>query len=77
MDKELLELLEQADPIDFVGCLKENFRKHNKQHYGMLAEIYWNKHDTEFKILSAGCRAAIIVYLHTADTRGNLWEEIH
>ena len=76
MEKELLELLEQADPTDFADCLKENLREHSKRHYNMLAEIYWNK-KSEFKMLSAGCRAAIIVYLHTANTSGNLWEEIH
>jgi hypothetical protein len=75
VEKELLELLEQADAKDFIECLKENYREHSKQHYNMLAEIYWNK-KAEFGMLSAGCRAALIIYLHTADTRGNLWEEI-
>jgi hypothetical protein len=74
MEKELLELLERADPKDFVECLKENYQKHGRQHFNMLSEMYWNKKH-EFKMLSAGCQAAAIVYLHTANTRGNLWEK--
>lgn len=74
MEKELLDLLERADPKDFTECLKENYRKHSRQHFNMLSAMYWND-QREFKTLSAGCRAAAIIYLRTADVRGDLWEE--
>jgi len=74
MEKELLDLLEQADPTDFVECLKENYQKHSRQHFNMLSEMYWNR-PQEFKMLSAGCQAAAIIYLHTVNVRGNLWAE--
>jgi len=60
---ELKTLLEQADPKDFADCLRENLNASNQeQHYNMLAEIYYNDR-THYNALSAGCKAALIIYL--------------
>lgn len=63
MKEELLEYLNQADPKDLLDCLKENFGDANQErHYKMLAEIYWND-KTHFDALSAGCKAALLIYI--------------
>ena len=60
---ELVELLNQADPKDFLNCMKENFNAEcPDRHYNMLAELYYND-KAHYKCLSAGCKAALIIYL--------------
>ena len=63
INPEFLELLTEANPQDFYDCLKENFEsKDQEQHYRMLAELYYNDKN-HYKCLSAGCKAAMILYL--------------
>lgn len=62
-NEELIELLNQADPKDLLRCLKENFSAEEpSRHYNMLAELYYND-KAHYKCLSAGCKAALIIYL--------------
>ena len=63
INPEFLELLNQADPKDFYECIKENFEAEDQEkHYKMLAELYYND-KAHYKCLSAGCKAAMILYL--------------
>lgn len=63
MQEELQKYLNEADPQDFLDCLKENLEKDSGEYYTMLAEIYYND-KAHFNQLSAGCKAALIIYLN-------------
>lgn len=65
MNTELINCLDEADAQDFTDCLKENFDRDCDEYYKMLAEIYYND-KAHFNVLSAGCKAAMIVYLKLA-----------
>jgi len=60
---ELKTYLSEADPQDFYDCLKENLEKDNDKYFSMLATLYWND-KAHFNQLSAGCKAALIIYLN-------------
>lgn len=63
MQEELQKYLNEADADDLKRCLVENFSNENQErHYKMLAEIYWND-KAHFNQLSAGCKAALIIYI--------------
>ena len=57
-----------ADPQDLKDCLSENLEKHSKRHFNMLSELYYND-KAHFDQLSAGCKAAAILYLAYAMSR--------
>ena len=60
---ELKTYLSEADPQDFYDYLKENLEKDNDKYFSMLATLYWND-KAHFNQLSAGCKAALIIYLN-------------
>lgn len=63
MKEELLKYLVAADAEDLKKCLIENFTAEDQErHYRMLAEVYWNS-KPHFDVLSAGCKAAMLIYL--------------
>jgi len=63
MQEELQKYLNEADAEDLKRCLVENFSNENQErHYKMLAEIYWND-KAHFNQLSAGCKAALLIYI--------------
>ena len=63
MKEELLKYLAVADAEDLKKCLIENFTAEDQERrYKMLAEVYWNS-KPHFDVLSAGCKAALLIYL--------------
>ena len=62
MVRKLQDYVEAADPQDLHECLLENLRKHSKSHFNMISELYYND-KAHFDQLSAGCKAAAIIYL--------------
>ena len=63
MQKELTEYLNQADAKDLVECLRENFNDPNQdRHFRMISELYFNDKGS-FRALSAGCKAAALIYI--------------
>ena len=75
MHEELLKYLNEADAEDLERCLVENFSNENQErHYKMLAEIYWND-KAHFNQLSAGCKAALIIYILLGGRM--TWAETH
>lgn len=60
--EEIAKYVKEADPADLGACLKENFEKDSGSHRLMLSEIYWTDR-FHFDILSAGCKAAMLIYL--------------
>jgi len=63
-EEELQEYLKSADPQDLVDCLKEHFEKDaiDNKHFEMISILYWND-KSHFNMLSAGCKASIVIYL--------------
>lgn len=63
MQDELKEYLNEADANDLMACLRENFNDPNQErHFKLIAELYFND-PNHFKVLSAGCKAAAIIYI--------------
>ena len=73
--KKIQEYLNNADPQDFIDCMKENLAKHDKKYYCMLSEIYYND-KAHFNQLSNGCKAALIFYLAYVMSREHAQEGI-
>ena len=66
MKEELIKYLKAADAEDLKACLVENLEKDSYDYFAMLSEIYWND-QAHFRVLSDGCKAAMIIYLHSSN----------
>lgn len=60
--EEIAKYVKEADPADLAACLKENFEKDIGSYRLMLSEIY-HIDKAQFNSLSAGCKAALLIYL--------------
>ena len=63
MFEEIVKNLEQADVKDFTDCLLENLRDPVPyRRYKMFYDFVY-KEPAQFEMLSAGCRAAAMVFM--------------